>query len=386
MKLNNFKPQDFQKDEDIYLKTDLLFLNYAEKNIIEILQDMIDNPEFIKINLEFINKKDNNSLNYKKRDVFTNFCNQLISSVNKEEKIKLLNDAIEKGSFLASILISHPDIEVEESKIDKILKSRKEDLIIALFQNKKIPLSNQLINDGLFNFSLVEFCIDRIDSPNMINKSTLTELVNDYHNDIIIKLLDRDLINIDNELMDKFLNSDDFFLRLKCSTMYDFKFTKKQILKGLNDEGFEYEAYDYKYDKFNPSDIIYNFIKNINIKIPAEFISDVICYKDKNYFLKELLERKDIILNEQEIDFVINKIDNIIPILKTQKLTDYSILKTFFKAEYTPKLLIDNYFSRDDIKLSNLVLNVLAESKDENVKSFLSNYKEKSQTNIGLTK
>ena len=151
-------------------------------------------------------------------------------------------------------------------------------------------------------------------------------------------------------------------------------FTKEQIIRGLNDKGFEYDAYDDTYEDYNPSDVILAFLYNSNITIPKEEINNILYGYDKERFVEPIVERSDILLDEQQIDYILDKNNRAsVLMLKNDNihLNDQQLLKTLYKDKNWPKYLAEFYLNRENVTISDLVMSVLKAFPDDKIQNII---------------
>lgn len=262
MKIKDLDEKKFQIEKKVNFDISLLKFEYGEKEIFDVLKQNVLTPGYLNKCIKATPTNNHQSLidfNYYQRNeinnCYYNFYYTLMNSVSNSEKEFLLDLALEQKDLrFASALISNPEVKLSEKQFNLIYNNKSHDLFNlkeTLIKNKNIPLSMEQINEGLLDFEsrLAETIAQRGES--CILKKTIDELINsDYYlsEDILVEILKHQNVHFDEYQIKFCLESDNFFLKLACAKNYSFPFTKKQILQGLEDEGFERDLYDDKYD------------------------------------------------------------------------------------------------------------------------------------------
>lgn len=381
MKLKEIKPEIFQNQKEVDFNVSALYFDYEDKEIYDILKQNILNPGIInqKIKVESVHKhinwKNNEFLSLKHKEVQDNYYHfyyTLINSLTDLEKQTLLDIALEqRDKRFAALMIKNPQVKLTTQQFHSIFDNKSSEnfaLREVLIENKNIPLSVEQVNEGLLKWDsgLNQSYAQRGDS--FILKKTIDTLINKtnqeghWNESVLVELLKNQNLHFDEFQINYFLTSDNFILRAECARNHHLQFTKEQIKNGLNDEGFEREAYDDRYNDYYPSDVAVAFITNPNIKIEEEDINEILYYQDKDYLLDYLIERHDLVLNENQLNRVLeenNKASFLILKNNSTHLNDQQLFKMLYSSHYAHKYITEFYLSRENIAISELALNVL---------------------------
>lgn len=393
MKLNELNPLDFNKEKNIKFDVTSLFFHYGDKEIYELLRENIYNHGFLLKHTRLSYENDSKNNNEKIiNDCYYNFYYLLINSLNKKEKETILDLALEQRDMrFTAILLSNPEVSLTEQQFENIFnyKNNKPDeaykyrqLKEFLILNKNIHLTDEQLRNGLLNFDygLNKAFAKRL-SPNIPSDIIDLLIKNDVHDldEILIDVLEHKEVVFSEKQIDYCLNHSNFLLRLACSKNYHFNFTKEQIIKGLQDEGFdnsdEYEIVDCRELGIEESDVIFNFIENKNIKIPEDFISSL--FNDttnqfNNHLINNLLNRDDIFWNEAQVNYILQLKNHVtVSLLDKCILNDKQILELLYTSKYWSKVLAQKYLIREDIELSETIINVLKLSDCKEINDFL---------------
>lgn len=394
MKLKELNQDIFQINKEINFDVSPLYFDYAEKEIYELLKQNILTPGILHkgINIKPANEnigwKINEFLYMKNNEVTENYYHfflTLINSVSELEKQNLLDLALEQSDKrFAAILLKNPQIKLTEKQFDSIFNNKSPDnfpLREVLIENKNIPLSVEQINQGLLIWDSGLNMVYAKRGDNCITKDTIDSLINEtnpdpYWNDeVLVELLKNHDNHFTADQIESFLSNDNFKLKVECARNYNLPFTKEQIIRGINDEGFEYDAYDNTYEDYNPSDVILAFLYNPNITLPKEEINNILYGYDKERFIEPIVERSDLVLEEEQINYILEKNNRAsVLMLKNENihLNDQQLLKILYRDKHWPKYIAEFYLSRETVTVSDLVMVVLKAFPDEDIKKVIS--------------
>jgi hypothetical protein len=282
----------------------------------------------------------------------------------------------QENKRIANIFLTNPKIKLSQEQFNKVFNSKDVQLKISLISNNSIPFSIEQINDGILDKNEMSLAYAKRHGTNIYTK-TIDGLIEDdsYSGEnILLELLKNNNINIKftSKQIDLFLESNNFELRVAVAKNYNIQFNENQIIKGLNDKGFEYEAYDNSYDGFSKSDVIEAFLENPNIIISKNEISNII--KNKDYLIEILLERKDIEFEDSHINSILEMNNSSSVMLLSHsnlQLNDNQILKLLYQKPYWPKYIAEYYLNKENITVSETVLNVLKISESEEIQKVI---------------
>lgn len=390
MKLKELNQLNFNKSDDITLDVSSLYFHYAEKEIYDLLKENVYNHGYLlKLTRTFYKKDESKYTSQQIEDHYYNFYFLLINTLNEKEKQELLDLSLTTVDIrFAAILISNPEVVLTEYQFDAIFningkyrdqnqaykyRTLKEYLIL----NNNIKLTDEQYHNGLLNF---DYGLNLIFSQrNQFVPSHIIDQLIQFEEfnleDILINILNRKQTMFSEKQIDYCLNGC-FLLRLACALNYQFNFTAEQILKGLNDTGFMYNDYNesefYDDTDYQGWDVQIAFLENTNAKIPQEYIDLIFSDKDFKYHIEHLLKRHDFCLNEEQLNHIIKlKNETTYLILDKYILNDKQILELLYTSKYWKVYLVKKYFNRDDITLSETIINVLKLQDCKEIQEFL---------------
>lgn len=291
MKLKDLEKNIFQINNDIKFDVNELYSNYGEVNIYDLLKGNIEKNIFyknIKIKpVESYWERDLNSFyslkNKEITEVYYNFYFTLINSLDEVEKESLLDISLNKeDKRFAIILLKNPKIRLNEKQFNFIFFPKDSGMFSlkeTLIENKNINLSPKQINEGLLKWDNGLNLTYAKRGESCIFKETIDTLLNDSSlssQNVLIELLKHKNLILNHTQIESLLTHDNFKIKAECAKNYQLPFTKKQIKRGLNDEGFEEDGFDDSYCGYYPSDIVNNFLENPNITIPEKEIESII--------------------------------------------------------------------------------------------------------------
>lgn len=391
MKLKELNQLNFNQSEDITIDVSSLYFHYAEKEIYDLLKENAYNHGYLlKLTRTSYKKDESKYTSQQIEEHYYNFYFLLINTLTEKEKQELLDLALTTVDIrFAAILLSNPKISLTETQFDAIFningKYREQNqaykyrtLKEYLILNNNIPLTEEQYHNGLLNFdyglNLIFSQRNQVVPSHIIDQ--LIQVEESNLEDILINILNRKQTMFTEKQIDYCLNGS-FLLRLSCALNYQFNFTEEQIIKGLNDTGFEY--FDYGDSEVSNEDIDYNgseveiaFLENTNIKIPQEYIDLIFSDSNFKYHIEYLLKRHDFCLNEEQLNYII-QLKNEITYLILDKyiLNDKQILELLYTSQYWKKALAKKYLNREDIKLSDTIINVLKLQNCEEIQQVL---------------
>lgn len=391
MKLKELDPNVFQKYKEINFDVSKLYFDYEEKEIYSLLKQNILTTNFLYngIDIHLNNEKNSwestgfsNTDREKIDDNYGHFFFTLANSLSEIEKQSILDLAIEKNKHFAAILLENPEVKLTETQFNNIFnnQSNNYNLKKKIIQNKSIPLTVEQINDGLLNGDSDLNVIFAERAESCVTKETINALMNEtnsstYRNeDVLEALLKNKNLHFDEIQIDWFLHHDNFKLRVECALNYNLPFTERQIQKGLNDEGFEYEMYDDTYNDYSPKDVIFAFLSNPNVTIPKQEIDSIIYSNDREGDLLTLVEKPNLKLTEEQIDAIISKNSKAMYYLAQNDdiiLNDNQLLKMLYSSIHTPKFLAEHYLTRDNVTVSDIAMNILKISPCEEIQKVI---------------
>lgn len=393
MKLNELNKLDFNINDDISIDVSSLYFHYGEKEIFDILkQNVYSHGYLLKLTRTSYKNDESKYTEEQIESHYFNFYFLLINTLSEKEKEELLNLALNTPDIrFAAILISNPQVSLTETQFDSIFNSKnryrepkqasnyrvlKEYLIL----NKNIPLTEEQFFNGLLNFDYGLNNIfsqrDQVVPTHIIDK--LIEQDDCHLDDILINILNRKQTIFTKEQIDYCLNGG-FLLRLACAKNYQFNFTEEQIIKGLNDSGFEYDEDGHSeifYEDFDyhGNEVQTAFFENPNIKIPEKYIDLVFSDQKLQSSLEYLLGRNDFCLNDIQINYIVQLKNNItVKILDKYILNDKQLLELLYSSKNWSTILANKYLIRKDVQLSETIINVLKLFDSQEIQNILNN-------------
>jgi hypothetical protein len=287
------------------------------------------------------------------------------------------------NKFFARTLINNSDVKLTEEQFNTIFNSKEPrnfPLKEALIENKNIPLSDKQINEGLLVYGSGLNILYAKRAGNQVSKETIDILINEsnedscFNEDVLGELLKNHSTHFNKEQIQHFLDSDNFKLRAECARNYNLHFTEDQIKQGLKDEGFEYNGYDDTYEDYNEFDVVTAFMNNPNIILPKESIDEIIFGRDQEALLEELVEKKGLMLEDNQIDEIIAKKNRALALLLENEsihLNDNQLLKVVYYEPHWTKHVAKKYLARENVSVSELAMSVLKILPNEEIKKVI---------------
>lgn len=392
MKLKEINPSVFQHNKDINYDVSKLYESYADKEIYELLKEnMNQNILFDKIDVKpTANYWTGNNFKYVKgKEINENhehFYYTLLNSLTESEKQTLLQEELDKSPEkrrFAEILVKNEQVKLTQEQFDMIFNEKHpyaHSLKGAMIDNKNIPFTESQINEGLLNWDSGLSINYAKRGDTRITHETIEALIHEsneasYHNeDVLVELLKHKNLKFTPEQIEFFLTNDNFMLRAECARNYQLSFTKNQIKRGLEDEGFEYEAYDDTYADYNPSDVVNAFMNNPKIKLSKEATNNIVYGYNEYANIESFVQKENLQLEKEHVNRILDKNDRSSVLLLQNKnvhLDDHQLIKTLYKSEHWPKYVAEYYLSRDDVTVSEVVLSVLKISPSPEIQKVL---------------
>lgn len=385
MQLKQLDPQVFQHNKEINFDVSQLYFDYGDKEVFDLLKQNAINAILVdKIKaLPTASYWQNDLVNfrYRKNDEinanYYHFYFTLINTLSKNEKEELFDFSLEQSNKnFVRIMLKNPEVVLTKNQFDKIFYHVHDteyhhhfhSLKQALVENKNIPLTEEQINEGVLKWDSGLNTIFAQRGDNRITTDTIEVLINETNEDscfnekVLIELLKNKNLQFTDDQIEYFLTHDDFRIRAECARNYQLSFTKKQIQRGLDDEGFEYDGYDDTYNDYDPSDVINAFLQNPNIKISKKEVNSLLQGYNDHVNVELLVQEEHIKLDEKQIDIILDKNDRSSALLLQNKavhLNDQQLLKVLYKDKYWPKYVAENYLNREDVTVSEVLLSVL---------------------------
>ena len=271
-------------------------------------------------------------------------------------------------------------MELTKEQFVELLETENYNMTLKekLIENVNIKLTEEQLNEGLLNapYGLDLIYAKRGDSR--ITEKTIDAIINKSRDSlsserVLIQLLKNKNLVFNSEQIDYFLTSDNFRLRVECARNHQLIFSDEQVKYSLENNNFDWE--DFADDElYSESDLIEAFLENPNIKLADEIVNTIIFDNSMNHHVESLLNRNDIILNKSQVDRIIAKKDtSTCLMLKKHQLDDNQILKILYTSENWAQILLENYLTRKDIEVSDVIVNVLKISESSDVRKFIEN-------------
>jgi hypothetical protein len=392
MKLKELPQTIFQKHKDINFDVSKLYFDYEEKEIYDLLKQNILTADIfhhrIKVgpsnNMGWLNNSFSSVKSEEIGESYANFYYTLINSLSELEKQTLLDIALQQpNKFFARTLINNSDVKLTEEQFNTIFNSKEPrnfPLKEALIENKNIPLSDKQINEGLLVYGSGLNVLYAKRAGNQVSKETIDILINEsnedscFNEDVLVELLKNQSTHFNKEQIQYCLDSDNFKLRAECARNYNLHFTEDQIKQGLKDEGFEYNGYDDTYEDYNEFDVVTAFMNNPNIILPKESIDEIIFGRDQEALLEELVEKKGLMLEDNQIDEIIAKKNRALALLLENEsihLNDNQLLKVVYYEPHWTKHVAKKYLARENVSVSELAMSVLKILPNEEIKKVI---------------
>lgn len=362
MKLKEIDKDIFQIDKDIHFDVSDLYFDYGDKEIYDLLkQNSISHFIIEKIKVKpSISYMYQSKFSYHKHNDIKNNYNHfyfiLINNLTPAEQTSLFNFCMsQKERSFALTMLKNPEVKLNTEQFDKIfnLELGKDyyayDLKKALIENKNICLTEEQINQGLINYDDGLNCSYAVRGESCIRLETIDTLLcmkEMYSNDTLIQLLENKNLQLNQHQVEKLLTHERFDVKVACAQNYQLPFTEEQIIRGLHDEGYDdCDGYGTPFDDYNQDSVVSAFLNNPNIKIPSAEITNMLKGKN-NYISAEDVVIKNLLLDAEQIDMIINRYDYLtLEYMKNKevKLNDQQILKMLYKDENWPKYLTKYY-------------------------------------------
>lgn len=395
MKLKELEQNVFQHNKEINFDVSQLYFDYGDKEIYDLLKQNVTNHIIlnkVKALPTATYWSDINNFRYvKNQEIIDNYNHMyftLINSLTENEQKSLMDYSLaEKEKNFAKIMLENPEVKLTEEQFNTVINMTNQvsnwcyTLRKALIENKNIPLTAEQVNEGVLKWDGGLNISFASRSDNRITKETIDILINDQNEDscfndqTLVALLKNKNLQLTEEQIEFFLSHDDFRLRAECARNYQLSFTKDQIKRGLDDEGFEYDGYDDTYSDYDPSDVINAFLQNPNIKITKKEVNSLLQGYNEHVNIELLVQEEHIKLDEKQIDIILDKNDRSSALLLQNKavhLNDQQLLKVLYKDKYWPKYVAENYLNREDVTVSEVVLSVLKIHPSEEIQKVVS--------------
>lgn len=94
--------------------------------------------------------------------------------------------------------------------------------------------------------------------------------------------------------------------------------------------------------------------------------------KNNDFLINILLNRNDINFNEDQLNYILQLKNHVtVSLLEKYTLNDKQFLELLYTSKQWSKILAEKYLIREDIKLSETIINVLKLSDSKEVHAFL---------------
>lgn len=328
MKLKELKNCNFNIHQGIDINTDLIFFDYGEKDINELLTQYVKTPNIFLNKIQLKALKELNDEYQLMEEVINNFYNVLFDTLQDKEKEDLIGLSLEINRPFMCVLLSNPNIKLTPEQFDKIFNIDTKEIFnlhnnyshkditfminmkISLIQNHNIFLSAEQIYDDFFDkyskfkdayskrsgISTVPFLIDKmIEHENIFDDSVFENILTDKN------------LQLTEKQVDYFLDNGSFFKRYLLSVNPNINYTYEQIIKGLDDKGYSDSEYEneihclYDLESYAISDNFYHiadkFFTNPEITMDVNSITKILKDTNSNKHIVECLKRREDIKN-----------------------------------------------------------------------------------------
>lgn len=322
MKIKELENVNFNINEDINIDVSLILFDYAEKEINELLTQYVKTPVIFQNKLKITSLKKLDYVDEFKlsTEVINNFYHVLFNNLkeDEDEKENLINLCIENNRVFMSVLLSNPNIKLNDKQFEKIFNidikelfnphnnySHKEitfliDMKLNLIENDNIFISNEKIyNDFFEKDSRFRKAYSKRTGISMV-PNLVDKLMNDeniYVDDLLENILQDKNLQLSEKQVDTILNEYGFIERYYLSLNMNINYTDEQIIKGILDDGFsesEYESEIYVGENFNSEDVSYNFLNNKKVLMNETIINGILRDKKGKNYINCLLDREDV--------------------------------------------------------------------------------------------
>lgn len=390
MKLNQINQAVFQIDKQINFDVSQLYFDYGDKEIYDLLKQNISN--YIILNKVKALPTDSYWTNIsrfqdvKHKEIGHNYNHMyftLINNLTEEEQKSLMDYSLsQKEKPFVEIMLKNPEVKLTEEQFNTIFNMTNQisdwcyTLRKALIENQNIPLTKEQINEGVLKWDGGLNLAFARRTDDLFTTETINILMNDenedscFNDDTLVALLQNKKLQLTPEQIEFFLTHDDFRIKTECARNYQLKFTPEQIERGLNDEGFEYDGYDDTYQNYNSSDVVNAFLHNPQIKLPQTEVNNIVRGYNEHANIETFVQKENLTLNESQIDEILKKGDRSTALLLTNKnifLNDQQLLTVLYKDKSWAQFVANEYLSRENVTVSEVVLSVLKIHPNEDI-------------------
>lgn len=386
MKLKHIDPEVFQMNKNINFDVSPLYFDYGDKEIYDLLKQNIVQEIFSnKIKVTFKSNYYSHTKHEEQKQNYYHFCFKLINSLTSLEQENLFDFVLSQpNKYFGKIMLENPEVKLTKDQFNKIFyplinvdyHNYGHILKIALVGNKNIALTEEQVNEGVLKWDSGlcdifaqrgEKCIHSRTIDILINNENKEGLSNDR---VLIELLKHKNLDLNHEQIELLLTHDDFRVKAECARNYQLNFTEEQIQRGLNDEGFEYDGYDDTYSDYNPSDVVNAFLQNPNIKLSKDEVNNIVGGYNEYANLEAFVQKQDLQLDSSQIDTILDKNDRSSALLLQNNnviLNDQQLLTVLYKDKYWAKYVAENYLTRENVTVSEILLSVLKIHPNEEI-------------------
>lgn len=332
MKIKELENVNFNIHEEIDIDVSLILFDYADKEINELLIQYVKTPVMFQNKLKITSLKKLDYVDEFKlsTEVINNFYYVLFNNLNEDEKENLIDLCIENNKVFMSVLLSNPDIKLNNKQFEKIFNidikelfnphnnySHKEsafliNMKLSLIENDNIFISNEKIyNDFFEKNSRFRTAYSKRTGISMV-PNLVDKLMNDediYIDNLIENILQDKKLKLNENQIDTILNEYGFKERYYLSLNMNINYTDEQIIKGVLDDGFsesEYENEIYIGENFNSEDVSNNFLNNNKIVMNETIINGILRDKKGKDYINCLLEREDVKKSEKLKELIVS--------------------------------------------------------------------------------
>jgi Asp-tRNA(Asn)/Glu-tRNA(Gln) amidotransferase C subunit len=326
--------------------------------------------------------------------IFEPIFQTLFKTLDSDTQAEFINRCLSprKNYLQAHIILRTPDIVLRRDQVERALTQGDYYIHQCVVMNHTIALNHEQLDRGFFcnekqMRQLRDLYVKRHDAN--LDKVHIERLLQDDDDDIVMAIASNPHIHFTEEQVSAGLAHDNFGVRLAFAQNPTIHFTKEQIETGLLsiDQNDFYDYYGHT--DYRPHDIQLAFINNNNIHLGETHIDTLLdnsYHKRNNRLVEHLLKRSHLSLTEKQLDTILAiPYAEVHPKYVLQNpnvfLDDRQIIQFMMQQSISPEVLITFYFSREDVTVSDTVLNVMKIMKNDSANAFMVNHENQKQRN-----